>query len=88
MVSRSLTDIYFLMRNNAIANKNIFHDNSVMILCNTTNTKTIANLICIFLNLIKYSDDRTALVIDLESGSAKTTSKVPPDWYRLPSKNF
>lgn len=55
MVSRSLTDIYFLMRNNAIANKNIFHDNS-------------------------YSDDRTALVIDLESGSAKTTSKVPPDW--------
>lgn len=55
MATRSLTDIYFLMRNNAITNKNIFHDNS-------------------------YSDDRTALVIDLDSGSAKTASKLPPDW--------
>lgn len=55
MASRSLTDVYFLMRNNAITNKSIFHDNS-------------------------YSDDRTALVIDLDSGSVKTTSKIPPDW--------
>lgn len=29
MATRSLTDVYFLMRNNAIANKNLFHDNSV-----------------------------------------------------------
>lgn len=55
MATRNLTDDYFLMRNNAIANKNIFHDNN-------------------------YSDDRTALVIDMESGFAKTTSKLPPDW--------
>lgn len=29
MATRTLTDVYVLMRNNAIANKNIFHDNNV-----------------------------------------------------------
>lgn len=55
MATRSLTDVYFLMRNNAIANKNVFQDNS-------------------------YSDDRTALVIDLETSDVKTISRLPPDW--------
>jgi hypothetical protein len=31
MATRSLTDVYFLMRNNAIANKNVFQDNSVSV---------------------------------------------------------
>jgi syntaxin 16 len=29
---------------------------------------------------IKYSDDRTALVIDMEAGNVKTNSRIPPDW--------
>lgn len=55
MAFRSLTDVYILMRNNVIANKNIFHDN-------------------------QYSDDRTALVIDMENGKARALSKIPPEW--------
>jgi hypothetical protein len=31
MAFRSLTDVYILMRNNVIANKNIFHDNQVIL---------------------------------------------------------
>ncbi len=30
MATRSLSDVYILMRNNAIVNKNIFHDNMVI----------------------------------------------------------
>lgn len=44
-----------MMRNNVVANKNIFQDN-------------------------QFSDDRTALVIDMENGKAKAYSKIPPDW--------
>ncbi|CAF0790662.1 unnamed protein product [Brachionus calyciflorus] len=55
MAFRNLTDVYILMRNNAISNRTVFHDN-------------------------QYSDDRTALVVDLEAGNVKTTSKLPPDW--------
>lgn len=32
------------------------------------------------LKILKYSDDRAALIIDMKTGTTRASSKIPPDW--------
>jgi syntaxin 16 len=94
MAFRSLTNVYVLMRNNEVARRSIFHDNQVinrfksfrLTFLNSYSLKvkiSLKKIPCSF--FFKYSDDRTALVVDLEKGNAKLLSATPstncpPDW--------
>ena len=57
MAFRNLTDVYMLMRNNAIGNKNMFHDNQVLWASFLSNWQ-IANILL----LIKFADRSTVTI--------------------------